>query len=86
MSGDITSFEVSEHLTASGHTDSVHRSAWRPGYRDEQNSRRTVYVWHDGHDERQYLDRYAQSLRAAGYEVTLEQPRGGRPHLCVRRC
>ncbi|MFD3381343.1 MULTISPECIES: hypothetical protein [unclassified Streptomyces] len=85
MTGSIASFDVSQCLTAAGHTDAVYRSSWTPGYRAQQDSQRTVYVWHDGPDEQQHLDQYAQTLRDAGYAVTLVRPVDERLCLCIRR-
>lgn len=55
--------EVARALTARGHTNSLTGRAWRPGHRATQASPKTVRLWHDGPDEQNHLDRYAQALR-----------------------
>ncbi|MGS2592052.1 hypothetical protein [Streptomyces hebeiensis] len=83
MSRRTTAREVADALAGHGHADSVHRTAWTPGYRTQQASPRTVRCWHDGPDEQQHLDQYAAILRTAGYAVTPERPPGSRPRLRI---
>ncbi|NED73350.1 hypothetical protein G3I51_13555 [Streptomyces sp. SID9944] len=47
------------------------------------SSPRTVRIWHDGPDEQRHLDQYATVLRALGYTVTAERPKGRRPRVRV---
>ncbi|WAL93954.1 hypothetical protein [Streptomyces sp. Je 1-369] len=77
--------EVARALTARGHTNSLTGRAWRPGHRATQASPKTVRLWHDGPDEQNHLDRYAQALQAAGYTVTAEHPAAARPRLRITR-
>lgn len=75
--------EIARALTARGHTNSLTGPEWRPGHRVTQASPRTARLWHDGPDELQYLARYADALRAAGYTVTAERPARKRPSLRI---
>ncbi|MEW2351463.1 hypothetical protein AB0904_27820 [Streptomyces sp. NPDC006684] len=83
MASRLTAALVGQHLTAADHPSSVHRRKWAPGYRVQQDSPRTVRVWHDGPDEHPHLAAYADALRAAGCTVTPEHPVGTRPRLRV---
>lgn len=77
--------EVARALTARRYPNSLTGPVWRPGHRATQASPRTVRLWHDGPDEQDHLDRYAQALQAAGYTVTAERPSGKRPRLRITR-
>lgn len=60
------------------------RDCWEPGYRAVQQGPRLVHVVHDGPREADYITRYTQQLRAAGYHVQLERPQiRGRYRLAV---
>ena len=83
MTRRVYANEITDHLTADGHTDTTRQPAWTPGYRTHQASPYTVRLWHDGPDEQQHLDQYVQTLRTAGYTVTPERPAGKRPALRV---
>ena len=72
MTSSITAAEVAHDLTGR-HTDSTTGPAWRPGFRAQQASPRTVRLWHDGDAEQDHLDRYAETLRAKGHTVILER-------------
>ncbi|WP_030574484.1 hypothetical protein [Streptomyces aureocirculatus] len=79
----IAAAEVARTLTARGHTNSLTGPVWRPGHRATQASPKTVRLWHDGPDEQDHLDRYAQALQATGYTVAVESPAGKRPRLRI---
>lgn len=81
----IFAAEIARTLTARKHTNALTGPTWRPGHRATQASPRTVRLWHDGPDEQDHLDRYAQALQAAGYTVTTEQPAAIRPRLRITR-
>ncbi|MBW5420307.1 hypothetical protein GKQ77_01810 [Streptomyces sp. BG9H] len=81
----IAAAEVARTLTARGHTNSLTGSAWRPGHRATQASPSTARLWHDGPDEQDHLDQYAQALRGAGYTVTAEHTADTRPRLRITR-
>lgn len=79
----IRANDIAQHLTGAHHTDATHGPAWRPGFRSTQASPRTVRLWHDGPDEQPHLDQYTATLKALGYHVTTERPRGQRPRLRI---
>ncbi|GAQ52091.1 hypothetical protein [Streptomyces acidiscabies] len=79
----IAAAEIARTLTARGHTNSLTGPAWRPGHRATQASPRTARIWHDGPNEADHLDQYADALRTAGYTVTAEHPAGKRPSLRI---
>ncbi|KUF18436.1 hypothetical protein [Streptomyces silvensis] len=81
----IAAAEVARQLTARRHPNALTGPTWRPGHRATQASPKTVRLWHDGPDEPDHLDQYAQALRAAGYTVTAEHPAGARPRLRITR-
>ena len=81
----IAAAEIARTLTARGHTNTLTGPAWRPGYRAPQASPKTVRLWHDGPDETEHLDRYAEVLREAGYTVTVEQSARQRPRIKITR-
>lgn len=77
--------DVIRRLKAARHVHSETGPVWRPGFRAGQASPRTVRVWHDGPDEADYLQRYADTLSRHGYYTTLEHRRGKRPALRIIR-
>ncbi|MER7801217.1 hypothetical protein ABTX71_12890 [Streptomyces parvulus] len=81
----IAAAEIARKLTARGHTNSLTGPTWRPGHRATQASPKTVRIWHDGPDEQQHLDQYAEVLRAAGYTVTAERSANKRPRIKVTK-
>lgn len=84
MTSCLPAYTVARRLATHGHTNSARRRAtWAPGYRVQQASPRTVRIWHDGPDEQHHLDQYTACLRAAGYTVTPERPRGERPRIRI---
>ncbi|MFF4479484.1 hypothetical protein ACWDHW_13300 [Streptomyces melanosporofaciens] len=83
MTSRIAAAEVTRHLTARRHTNSTTGPIWRPGFRVGQASPRTVRLWHDGPDEAEHLDQYAQVLRAAGYTVISERAKTKRSALRI---
>ncbi|MEU9792914.1 hypothetical protein AB0E27_20190 [Streptomyces sparsogenes] len=83
MTSCIAAADVARHLTARRHTNSTTGPTWRAGFRAQQASPRTVRIWHDGPDETEHLDQYAQVLRAAGYTVTSERAKTKRPALRI---
>ncbi|MEU9333169.1 hypothetical protein AB0D49_08385 [Streptomyces sp. NPDC048290] len=76
---------IARTLTAQGHTNALTGPSWQPGHRATQASPTTARVWHDGPDETDHLDQYANALRAAGYTVTTERAAGRRPSLRISR-
>ncbi|MFJ6667449.1 hypothetical protein [Streptomyces sp. NPDC091383] len=75
--------EIARTLTRHGYTDSTTGPAWAPGHRATQASPTTVRCWHDGPDEQQHLDQYADALHTAGYTVHAERPAAKRPRLRI---
>ncbi|MCQ8190174.1 hypothetical protein [Streptomyces rugosispiralis] len=83
MTSSIAAADVARHLTARRHTNFTTGPSWRPGFRATQASPRTVRIWHDGPDEAEHLDQYAQLLHAAGYTVISERAKTKRPALRI---
>ncbi|WP_416975634.1 hypothetical protein [Streptomyces sp. 4F14] len=79
----IAAAEIARTLTVQGHANSLTGAAWRPGHRATQASPRTVRLWHDGPDEADHLNRYADALRKAGYTATVERTATKRPSLRI---
>ena len=77
--------DIARTLTTHGHNNSLTGPTWRPGHRAQQASPSTVRLWHDGPDEADHLDQYAELLRADGCTVTAEQTTGKRPSLRITR-
>ncbi|WP_406324441.1 hypothetical protein [Streptomyces niveus] len=77
--------DIARTLTARGHTNSLVGPVWRPGHRTTQASPSTVRLWHDGPDEAEHLNQYADVLQSAGCTVTTERAAGKRPSLRVTR-
>ncbi|WP_167756107.1 hypothetical protein [Streptomyces sp. 4R-3d] len=73
--------DIARALTARGHNNALTGPTWSPGHRAQQASPTTVRVFHDGHDEQDRLDQYAEVLTGAGYTVTAERTAGKRPSL-----
>ncbi|WP_069625352.1 hypothetical protein [Streptomyces niveus] len=72
---------IARTLTARGHNNALTGPTWSPGHRATQASPTTVRLWHDGPNEQDHLDQYAEALRADGLTVTHEQTPGKRPSL-----
>jgi len=83
MASRITAHAIAHILAEAGYTDATTGAAWTPGYRPVQASPRTVRIWHDGPDEQDRLDRYAETLRDAGYTVIPERTARKRPSLRI---
>ncbi|MFF9199988.1 hypothetical protein ACF09L_32755 [Streptomyces sp. NPDC014779] len=81
MTSRVYAATIATHLTDAGHTSSETGPAWAPGFRVAQASPYTTRIHHDGPDEQQHLDAYADALRALGYVVTAEHPDGRRPRI-----
>ncbi|MFK0140682.1 hypothetical protein [Streptomyces murinus] len=85
MTSRVYAADIAHHLTDAGHTNTMRQPAWTPGYRAQQASLHTTRIWHDGPDEQQHLNQYAQVLRTAGYTVTAEHTDGKRPTIRATR-
>lgn len=73
MTSRIAAAEIARHLTNHRHTNATTGPVWQPGFRTVQASPRTVRCWHDGPDEADHLDQYANTLRTHGFTVIPER-------------
>ena len=69
MTSRVWTDDIDDYLAQAGHVD----------YDVRRDSPYTVRVIHDGPQQRQHLEEYAQFLQALGYRTTIEQATDIRP-------